>query len=172
MPLSSAFSVSQVIGQPRVLILSDDSTGSDVAITSRRIYLMKADSTFLVPEGTETEYIEFPLGANTINLDVLDKDYALNVTVQHINSAGVALYTSSELMLFTLHLEQFYYDLTQTQTGTPRIVEDTRYYDSKIRLRCALDEAANAISIGEDIYSAQAALNRGQFLVDHQTLYF
>jgi hypothetical protein len=172
MPLTPLFATSQIVGQPSVVVIEDTSTGTDAAVSERRIYLQKADGTYLRPEGTTTDYISWPVGTTTKSISVLDRDYALNVVVLWVSSGGATLYTKAQLLLFTLHLEQFYYDLTQTQSGAPRIVEDTRYYDSKIKLRCSLDEAANAVSIGEDIYSAQAALDRGQFLLDHQTLFF
>jgi hypothetical protein len=173
MPLTTSFTVlPQVVGQPRVLFLRDDSTGSDAAVTERRVYLAKADGTYLTPDGHPTDYIVWQSGAQQISLDVLDRDYCLRVTVLWVNAGGTALYTASTLALFTLHLKQFYYDLTQAQTGRPTIVNDTPYYEAKVKLRCALDEAQNAVEIGVDHYSAQAALDRGADLMDHQTLYF
>jgi hypothetical protein len=172
MAFAPSFETKQVIGQPGILIVEDTSTGTDAAISTRHIYLQKADGTYLVPAGNATDYIVWPVGTPTKAIDALDRDYALRVTVLWVSSGGATLYTQSGLKTATLHLKQFYYDLTQTQSGTPNIVNDTRYYMSKIKLRCALDETENATEIGADHYAAQAALDRGQHLVDHQTLYF
>jgi hypothetical protein len=170
---SNAFTVDpQIVGEPNIFVLNDTSVGSDAAVTQRRVYLQKSDGSYLTPEGTTTSYIVWPIGDANIEIDALDKSYCLNIIVQWCNSAGAAISTASALSLFTMHLEQFYYDLTQTQTGTPRVVEDTAYYQSKIQLRCALDEAQNALVYGADQFSAQAALDRGSYLKDNQTLYF
>lgn len=172
MPLTTSFEPSQVIGQASVLIIEDTSTGTDIAVTERRVFLQKSDGTYLTPSGTATDYISWPMGDTSIEIDALDRDYALFIIVRWCDVDGNSLYTESELWLATLYLKQFYYDLTQTQTGTPNIVNDAPYYISKIQLRCAIDEAINAVEVAGDHHSAQAALDRGQFLVDHQTLYF
>lgn len=173
MPITTpAFSSSRIIGQPSVIVLQDDSVGSDTDVVERRVYLAKADNTYLAPEGTATDYVVWQAAADQLAVEVLDRDYCLRVTVLWCNAAGTALYTASKLLLFTPYLNRFYYDLTQTQSGTPNIVNDVTYYLSKIKLACALDESTNAVSEGDDHYSAQAALDRGQHLIDHQTLYF
>jgi hypothetical protein len=170
---SNAFTVDpQIVGEPSVFTLNDTSAGNDAAVTVRRVYLQKSDGSYLVPQGTTTSYIVWPIGDASIEIDALDKSYCLNIIVHWVNAAGAALYTASALSLFTMHLEQFYYDLTQTQTGTPNVVNDTAYYQSKVKLRCALDEAQNALVYGSDQYSAQAALDRGTYLKDNETIYF
>ena len=57
MPLVPNFTASQFSGTPSVLTLTDTSTGSDVTIAKRRIYLLQANGTMLVPAGTLTTYI-------------------------------------------------------------------------------------------------------------------
>jgi hypothetical protein len=172
MSLSTAsFSVSQSIGSPSVITLTDTSTGSDGTLTSRHIYLQKADGTYLVPAGTTTDYIVWDYANPSISIDVLDKDYCLQITVKWMAGAAI-VYTATNLTLFTLYLWQFYYQLTQNQTSTPNIVNDTDYYDNKMKLRCSIDEAVNAVTYGADIVSAQSALNRGKYLVDNQNLFF
>jgi hypothetical protein len=161
----------QVLGQANIVTLTDASVGSDAAVTTRRVYFQKADGTYL-PSATGEDYWLWPIGETSKSFNVLDRSYALRLTVLFVNSAGTALYTASLLKTFPMAQELFYYDLTQTQTGTPNIVNDTRYYLSKIKLRCHLDEAENATVYGEDHYSAQAALERAQFLIDNETIYF
>ena len=46
MPLVPNFTASQYSGTPSVITLTDTSTGSDVTITSRRVYLLQSNGTF------------------------------------------------------------------------------------------------------------------------------
>ena len=82
MPLVPNFTASQYSGTPSVITLTDTSTGSDGTIAKRRVYLLQANGTFLVPAGTTTEYIEWDLVDVSIALDVLSQDSALSITVQ------------------------------------------------------------------------------------------
>lgn len=173
MPLTPSFTATQVVGAATDVTIEDTSTGSDAAIASRRIYFQKSDGTYLVPEGTEEDYVAFPLGADTITIeDLLDRDYCTSITLQHVNEAGAALYTKTVLTLFTLTAKEFLYTLTQAQTSRPAIVNDATYYQKKLELFCEVKSAENATEIGGDISATQGCLDRAQLLIDHQTLYF
>jgi hypothetical protein len=56
MPLVENFSATQYVATPNLLVLDDTSTGSDAGITVRYVYLQKADGSYLVEEGTTTDY--------------------------------------------------------------------------------------------------------------------
>ena len=79
MPLTPNFGASQNSGTPSTISFTDTSTGSDVAITKRRIYLLQANGTYLVPSGVTTNYVDWALANSSISLDVLSKDSALTV---------------------------------------------------------------------------------------------
>ena len=55
MPLVPNFTASQFSGTPSIITLTDTSTGSDVTIAKRRVYLLQSNGTFLVPTGTTTD---------------------------------------------------------------------------------------------------------------------
>lgn len=172
MSLNPSFTTEQNLGASSILILTDTSTGSDGAITERRVYLRKSDGTYLVPSGTSTNYIVWDYADDTISLDVLDKDYALEITVLWVNSGGTTLYSDDNTFVFTLYAEEFYYGLTQELAGNYPIIADDNYYSNKFRLRTEIDSANNAISIGGDIAASQACLDRAKQLIDNQSLYF
>lgn len=172
MSLNPSISVSQSLGAPSILTFTDVSTGSDGAITERRIYLRKSDGTYLVPSGTTTSYIVWDYADDTISVDVMNKDYALEITVLFVNSSGSTLYTFSDTYVFTLYSEEFYYGLTQELAGNYPIIADDNYYSNKFRLRTEIDSANQAISIGGDIAASQACLDRAKYLVDNQSLFF
>jgi hypothetical protein len=159
MPLTPNFSASQTIGLESIVTLTDTSTGSDGNITQRRVYLIKYDNTYLVPSGTATDYIVWDYVDSSINIDALDKDYALNIRVVWVNAGGSILYQKTSLYQFSLYNETFYYGLTTSQASTPNIINDTFYYTNKMNLRVDLDSAAQAVELGGSISNAQYCLD-------------
>lgn len=171
MPLTPNFTAVQTITDPTILTLTDTSTGSDGGLTSRRIYLQKAGGSYLVETGTTTDYEVWAIGDSSIELDLLDRDYALNITVQWLTGSTVT-YTKTILNGYKAYSEQFAYDLTTYQQSNPKLISNKNFYYSKIQLRCDIDDAVNAIELGNDITNAQAAFNRAKYLIDNPKLFF
>ena len=71
MPLAPAFTTSQSIGFPSRINLADESTGSDVNITGRKVYVATPAGSFLVEEGNTNEYSTWSYANSTITLDLL-----------------------------------------------------------------------------------------------------
>lgn len=160
MPLSPNFEVTQPIGEPSVVRVTDTSTGSDVAITQRRVYLRKWDGTFLVPSGTSTDYIQWPLASVNIDIDALDKDYGLDVVVQWLNVSNVVLYDKTESSGQTSYNEEFDYDLTRLLAANPLLINDNNFQENKSNLRTFIDSGDQAIERYSDIYAAQLCYDR------------
>ena len=172
MPLVPNFTASQYSGTPSVITLTDTSTGSDVTITSRRVYLLQSNGTFLVPTGTTTDYIVWPLANSSIDLDVLTEDTALSITVQWMSSTNTVVTSKTISFAFTAYNETFYYGLTESQVANSNLSASTNWYQTKLVLRVELDSADQAITFASDIYSAQAALNRATFISTNQSYFF
>lgn len=114
MAFSPSFSVSQLVGSDSIISIVDTSTGSDGLITERHIYLRKADGSFLVPTGTNTDYIVWLKSeGDTINIDCLDKDYSLQITTEW----GSAITSIPVTGLWA------WYDAALGVTGTTDILE-------------------------------------------------
>ena len=174
MALTVNFSTTQTIGAPDKINFLDDSTGIDATISQRRIYLQTSLGTYLVEDGTTTDYevwSGFP-GTTTITLDVLDKDYALNIQVDWLTALGVVVYTKTTLFQFSLYNKTFFYGLTQDQSSTPVIVQDTNYYNNKGIFWVELIGAENAVDIGGDIGGSQECLDRATAMRLSEDLYF
>ena len=169
MALTQNFSVTQAIGLPDELILTDTSSGSDVAITQRRVYIQDAEGNYLVESGTTTDYEVWAYADSSIILDVLTQDTACNITVQWLDVNNVVLYTKTTLYAATMNGETFYYSLTQSQTSQPLIINDTFYYTNKMILRVEIDSADNAVEYGSDIYAAQSAMDRYTNLINNSS---
>jgi hypothetical protein len=178
MALTQEFSTTQTVGFPSKIDLTDDSTGTDAAIVSRRIYLVDAEGEYVVPTGTVTDYVDFPivlLATDEITIDCLTVDSALDITVQWLNVSNVVLYSKTHLKGFTLYNETFYYSLTQaqaSQSSPPNITQGTTYYLNKITLRTNIDDGNQAITYGDDITTAQAAYDRATLMVTNEGNYF
>ena len=172
MPLVPNFTASQFSGTPSVITLTDTSTGSDVAITTRRVYLLQAKGTFLVPAGTTTDYVVWDLVDTSIDLDVLSQDSALSITVQWMSSTNTIVTSKTISFAFTAYNETFYYGLTESQVANSNLSASTNWYQTKLVLRVEIDSADQAITFASDIYSAQAALNRATYISTNQALFF
>lgn len=174
MPLVPNFTASQTIGLPSIISLVDTSTGSDVLITSRRVALIDSQGNYITAAGTFTTptYTTWAYASSSTSIDCLTTDMALLITVDWLNVGGSVLYTKTTLYDFTMYSETFYYGLTQNQTSSPNIVNDTNYYNNKMILRCNIDEANNAVTYGSDIVSSQAALDRAAYLIANENDYF
>jgi hypothetical protein len=175
MPLTPNFSTSQQAGLPSDVIITDTSTGSDVAIVERRVYLVNYAGEYVVEDGTTTDYTVWPLAQSSISIDCLTADTALTVTVNWVDISGVTLYTKTILSGFTLYNETFYYSLTQGQAAVSNpsyILQDTTYFQNKSKLRSLIDSGDQAVTLGYDITSAQTCYDLATFMVTNQNNYF
>jgi len=172
MSLTPNFTASQSSGTPSIITLTDTSTGSDGTIAKRRVYLLQANGTFLVPAGTTTDYIDWNLAQASIDLNVLSQDSALSITVQWLTSGNVVVTAKTTSFAFTAYNETFYYGLTESQVANSNLSASTNWYQTKLILRVEIDSADQAITFASDIYSAQAALNRATFISTNQALFF
>ena len=172
MPLVPNFTASQYSGTPSVITLTDTSTGSDVTIASRRVYLLQANGTFLVPAGNTTDYILWDLVDTSISIDVLSQDTALSITVQWMSGINTVVTSKTISFAFTAYNETFYYGLTESQVANSNLTASTNWYQTKLILRVEIDSADQAITFASDIYSAQAALNRATFISTNQAYFF
>lgn len=81
MPLQNSFTATQSLGKPSSIFFTDTSTGTDTAIVERRIYLQKSDGTYLTVVGNVNNYTVWPINLQTFQLDILAKDYALQISI-------------------------------------------------------------------------------------------
>jgi hypothetical protein len=175
MPLTPNFSTSQQAGLPSNVIITDTSTGSDLAIVSRRVFLVNYAGEYVVADGTTTNYTVWPLAQSSISIDCLSADAALSVTVNWVNAAGVTLYTKTSLAGFTLFNLTFYYSLTQGQAAISNpsyILQDNTYFQNKSKLKTLIESGNNAVTLGYDITSAQVCYDLATYMVNNQNNLF
>lgn len=171
MSLTVNFSATQSLSSPNEITLSDTSTGTDGTITSRRVYLRLANGNYLVEEGTTTDYEVWVIGDTEITLDVLSKSQAINVTVQWLAGTTI-VYQKTTLWGFDLYDYIFGFEKLQVLTSKPKLIDDENFYNSMVKLDVNIFCENIAITLGDDIYSAQAALDRNYYLISNQITFF
>lgn len=158
----------QATGDPSQVIVSDTSTGSDGAITDRKINVYQANNALL-----GASPYDFPLSAgSSIIINPLDKDYALTIAVTWTNSVGGVLYTATAIGAFVQYALLFLQQLTQTQEANPNIISDQNFMGNKFALFTEVQSASNAITNGQSVFSAQSCITRYQKLLTNSTYYF
>lgn len=172
MALTVSFSVSQTSGESSVVTITDTSTGSDVAVTQRRVYLRKSDGTFLVPDGTTTDYVEWDYADSSIDIDCLEKDMALEITCEWLNVSDVVVYDASDTYGLTMYNETFDYGLTTVLASNPLLVNDNSFKQNKSDLRVYIDSGDNAAVRSSDIVSAQLCYDQATWIRLNSVYYF
>lgn len=165
------FSTSQSAADLTTFTLTDTSTGSDPTITDRLVYLRKSDGTYLVPNGTTTDYIEWSIADMTIDIDVLDKDYCLEISV-FWRVGSVNTYPKTILTLFTGYGDVFLRQLTQALSANRELINRANYWQNKIKLRTLYDDAAQGVSFLDDQTIATFCLDEADKLTDAIQTFF
>src|SRR6185503_1278888 len=155
MSLIPNFTAVQVAGLPSQILFTDTSTDSDAAIVSREVFLETDSGSFLVPQGTTSDFVLWALANATITIDALDKDYALALTVNWLDEEGNVLYTKTILSGETLYKETFDYYLTQMMTANKNLIDDNDFFPNKSLLRTYIDSGNQSIELASDQTNAQ-----------------
>lgn len=174
MPVTTNFSSSQNYGDITTLTLTDTSTGSGSNITGRLVFIQKYGGSYLVPTGTTTDYVFWPYVSgtgDTIDIDVLDKDYALSISVRFYSGSSI-YQTKTRLCLFTAYSELFLRQLTQAQVANPNLLNNVNFWGNKCKLRTLVDDATQAVSVLNDQTAATYALNEAKKLTDNISTFY
>lgn len=175
MALTPNFTAEQTPGTPGDILFTDTSTGTDAAVTQRRIYIQTNDGTFLVESGTSAEYevwSGFP-GTTTITLeDILDKDYGCKVVVQWLNVGGTILYDKTLYYGFNCYNEDENYSLTQNVASNSLLMNDNNFWGNKSLLTELIDSGDKAIERASDINACQQCYDKATELRIEAQYYF
>ena len=176
MALSVSFSATQTPGLPGNIIFTDLSTGTDVLVTGRRIYIQGTDGDYVVLEGNTNEYStwgSFP-SVSTITLeDILPtQDIAARVVVEWVDVSGNVMYNSTQYIGFTCYNEDLDYSLTQNVTGNQLLINDNNWFGNKNKLRLLIDSGNKAIERNSDIASAQICYDLATEIRINKAYYF
>ena len=168
-----SFTSSQDAGDLSVGTLTDDSTGY-IGITGRLVRFVKYDGDYLVPTGVTVNYIAWPYvvgTGDTLDFDMLDKDYCLDITVSYYAGSTVST-TKTILTLFTGYGDLFLRQLTQALGANKITITAKNFWLNKNKLRVLLDDADQAVSLLNDQTIAQFSLDDAKKLTDNLSNFF
>lgn len=167
------FSATESLASPSQITLTDESTGSDGTITARLVYCRLADGSYLVEDGNDADYTVWPLGDNTITLDILTRSQAVEISIKYLaGSTLLTAYTKTILWGFDLYDYIFAFEKVQVLTSKPKLIDNPNFLLSMMKLDVNLFCETIAIETGDDIYSAQAALDRNYQLISNKITFF
>lgn len=172
MPLTPNFTVTQSISNPELITIEDTSSGSDIAVTDRRVYIALSNGTYLVESDNDEIYSEWEYADDTIVLDVIPRSVSPTIRVDWLNSIGTVLYTKSIVYALTMHDDLFSYGLLGGEAENPSQIKDSRYYGDVVRFMADLEHAKNAVLYGADSAAAQSCLNRNHQMQQNENSYF
>jgi len=174
MPLSVSFTISQSALTPGYVTASDTSTGTDAAVTQRRIFFQNSQGQYLTTSGTSSSsaYEEWSYADASETWDLLDEDSALAITTQWLNVSNQVLYTLTQVYCLAEYNKQFFYYLVQQQAITPSILQDTNYAANMATYWMNITGAIQAVEIGADISASQNCLNRATNMMQNQNSFF
>lgn len=166
------FSVSSNITTPSIITLTDTSTGTGAAITGRFVYVQTYDGTYLKPTGNSGNGINWtlPSGA-TKNIDCMDKDYALNITVIWVGGSTI-LYTKTLLYEFNAYARTYRFKLLKSIAANPTQIDNDNFFNVFSNITDYIDGANEAVELGSDITLAQLCNDKAKFLIDNPQLSF
>lgn len=171
MALVPAITVSQSAITPASFTVQDTSTGNDLAISSRRIYVQNAVGTYLTGDGS-INYDPWALVNTSITLSVLTESTACNIRVDWVDSGGNVLYTYNNNYPLSQFSKQFFFYLVQLQGLTPGVYQDTNYSGNLAIFWSNVVSGDNAVNYGNDISGAQNCYNRAIEMQQNQSKYF
>lgn len=172
MPYVQNFTASQNITDPSVVTLTDTSTGTDAAITGRVVYIQTYDDSYLTPTGNSGNGINWTLpSGSSIDIDCIDKDYALNITVNWVGGSTI-LYTKTILFNLNAYSRIYRYKLYKAIAANPRQIDNANFFNVLSNLTTYIDGANEAVELGDDITLGQLCNDKAKFYIDNPSLAF
>ncbi len=172
MAIVPSIAVSQSAISPQNVTVTDDSTGTDGSIASRRLYIQNANGEYIVPTGTTTQYIPWSYAQSSITPNVLTQDTGASITVHWLDSGDNILYVFNNTYPLSEFGKQFFYYLIQQLGLTPATFQDSNYKDNLALFWTLIKAGDNAIVYGNDIMGGQQCYNKEINMMNNQAMFF
>lgn len=173
MALTPNFSSSESLSSNDLVTFTDTSTGTDLGLTSRKIFVRLANGNWLTTAGESTTSASetWAIADTTIVLSLLTQSTTANVTVQWLTGTTVT-YTKTILMEWDLYDCLFLYGLLSAQTSSPAKTDTQGYWPNSFQMITNLFQSEQAVELMDDLYSSQGALDRNQYFINNENLFF
>lgn len=174
MALTPNFTATESLSSNNLVTFTDTSLGTDLTITTRRIYVVLANGKWLSTGGVQnatSTYMTWSYADSSTIIDLLKQSQAANVTVEWYAGATLT-YTKTILIEWNLYQVLFLYSLLSAQTSSPVVNTNQGYWPNSWIFCTNLFESEQAVELMDDLYSAQASLDRNQQIINNENLYF
>lgn len=174
MSFSPSFAVAQTGLNAGLVILTDNSSGSDVLIVSRKITFTNSSGNTVVPSGVTTSYVPWALVDNpiSVNLGASNLDAALSIRVDWLNAGGVSIYDVTQEYPLLRYNKNFFVYLIQQQALTRNIVQDANYFSNLCQYYINIIGAIAMVEDADDITGSQNCIERANELKQTQNFAF
>lgn len=175
MPITTPnFTATQSISSNNLITFTDTSVGSDVGLTSRRIYCRLANGNWLTTGGVESTteaYTAWAIGDTSTTIDLLVQSTVSNVRVDWMTGSA-ATYTKTILTIWDLYDYVFLFSQLSTQTSSPARTDTQGYWPNSFQMVTNLFQAESAVTYMDDLYSSAGALARNLNFINNENIYF
>lgn len=172
MPFTPSIAVGQTGADPSLVVITDNSSGSDVLIISRKLTITDSQGNPVVPSGNSGSTITWALATNPVSLTLLSQDAALSIRVDWLNVSGVSLYDyTEEYPLLRYNKNQFVY-LIQQQALKPSIVQDKDYWNKLCEYYINIIGGITMVEDADDIAGSQNCINRATTMLNNEAVNF
>jgi hypothetical protein len=173
MALTVSIGVSQSAISPSYVTITDNSTGSDVAVTQRRLTIQDANGVYLTGGGS-VNYDTWSYSDASIVENIITQNYSIaaNVLVEWLDVSNTVLYTYNENYPFPNYGKQFFVYLVQNLGLQPGTYQDSNYSGNLAVFWGNLVAGINQVEDGNDIAGAQNCFNRVIEMQQNESKYF
>jgi len=142
--------------------------------TTRRIYLILADGTYIEDSTTGNDYFDFGFAGyptDEITLDVLTADYAISVYVHWVSTAPQvnSTYTADELYDFKDYIQQYKYGLIVALAGNPNQINIQNFADYLSLIQTLIDSSGTCVTFTDQLGS-QNCIDQATELMNNPNL--
>lgn len=174
MALVPNFSSSESLSQNNYVTFTDTSTGSDGTLTNRKIFVVLANGNWLTTGGVQSTTeasMDWSYSDASITIDLLTNSTSANVTVKWY-AGSTKVYDKTILMEWDLYDYVFLFGLLSAQTSYPAVNANQGYWPNSFAMVTNLFQSEQAVELMDDLYSSQGALDRNQYFINNQNLFF
>lgn len=173
MAFSPAFTATESLANPNLITFVDTSTGEDLTLTNRRIYVRIANGNWLTASGESTTiaYTDWMFTDNSTVVPLLTQTTSPSIRVDWL-AGDTVLYSTTEEFCFNLYDYLFGLQVLQGNTSSPDQVQDSAYWNSLIQFVVNIFNEESAIEFGGDIFSSQGAATRNLVFINNENYLF
>ena len=179
MAFTASYTIQQSANSTSLTVTDTSSYSSEAKSTfsSRRLYLVKSDGTYVkFPSNGTSDYIDFSFvnyPSDQITITGFQKDLSLSIKLELVSTSpvGGSVYTSTNIVTMLGFTNAAIYNSGQILATNPTRINDKLFLENLRDLQREKVTAANAGTYN-DQFSSQAALDRAYYIIQYKNIRF